>query len=145
MIVRKLRGCEVWLWPRSYYLETRYSDGTVVKASPEDTASYHRRARECGYRGPLATWHLCRDHEISHSLLAEARGMPFSPALWAVAHGEPPHTEANGQEEWVTLSFQHWCVTGDLYALEVLEMHGFTIDELTALKARLREFTTETT
>ena len=141
MIVRRLRGCEVWLWPRSYYLETRFPDATMVKASPEGTESYRRRARACGYRGHLALWQLCRDHELSHSILAEARGLPFSPVLWGVAHGELLSKEASDQEEWVTLSFQHWANTDDLDALEVLELHGWTLDELARLKAQLKELT----
>jgi hypothetical protein len=136
VIVRQFRGCQVWVWPETQFLRTVYPSGATVPAAPEDTAAYRATATGAGYGGD--TWRLCLEHEQAHTLLAEARGLPYSPTLWAQAHGEPLPRGLIPAEECVVLAFQAWC-NGDADALDVLEMYGWTGPELARLRAQLRE------
>lgn len=122
------------------HLRTVFSDGTCVPASPHDTPEYAKTAAECGYTGDDPQWQLCREHELAHSLLATYRGLPYSKTLWAQAHGAKLPRGVIPAEECVVLGFQAYC-NGDLDALDVLEMYGFTTWELARLKAQLREET----
>ena len=110
-------------WRRQYatvYVDTddRYArvsffDGAVCEARPHDTPAYDAFAATLGYAGPA--WPdpggaMSREHEVCHHFLAEVRGLPWSPALWAVAHGyelgaDPLH-QAIQEEEWLVTAFQ---------------------------------------
>jgi hypothetical protein len=136
MRVRRFRGCEVHIWDEARYLETVFDCGHKVPAAPQDQPQYRAIAHETGY-GP-DIWRQCLEHEMAHTVLAEYRGLPYSPTLWAVAHARPARTRANGREECVVQAFQAWC-NGNPDALDVLEMYGFEWRELARLKAQLRE------
>lgn len=69
-----------------HYTETRFPDGTVCKGYPEDTDAYRQIAKDLGYDDD--TGRLSVAHEVAHSLLAAARGLPHSPILWGIAHDE---------------------------------------------------------
>jgi hypothetical protein len=95
-----------------HYCETIFSDGTVVPAVPHDTESYSQHAVALGYgNDPDSRWRMCRDHELAHTLVAQAFGLPYSPTLWAVAHGSTKHTARTGEmgaEEDLVLAYQRW-------------------------------------
>jgi hypothetical protein len=133
--VRRFRGCEVRIW--AAYLETAFlCCGAKVPAAPQDTDAYRQTARACGYGDDTAA--LSRDHELAHTILAEARGLPWSPTLYSVAHGHPLPLGYVPEEEETVLSFQRW-VNGDLSGLDTLEARGWEWRELARLKAQLRE------
>lgn len=75
-------------WRR--HVVTLLKDGTAILAAVEETAEYEATARRLGYtdRGGLtaAEW-MNREHDPLHSLLAEAKGLPYSAVLWAVGNG----------------------------------------------------------
>lgn len=101
----------VEVWPHRQHLVTHFADDTHVDACPQPTVDYHTRANTLGYTGRLAAWHMCRDHELFHSFLAWTyMGVP-SPALWAVAHGEPTCRPDIDHEEAIVLrcQSQHRC------------------------------------
>ena len=98
-IEHQFRNCVVRLWPDERYMQTRFPDGTFCPAVPVLNAESQARARSLGYGEDLARMSV--EHELAHTVLAEAYGLPHSPALWAVAHGEaPPH---NAQLEEATV------------------------------------------
>jgi hypothetical protein len=82
---------------------THFDDGTKVVAAPVYDEESEARALDLGYRGADPVWQMTRDHDRVHSLLARARGLPFSPTLWAVAHGQPVPATANEEERIVFL------------------------------------------
>lgn len=84
------------------YARTTFADGTFVEARPQDDAAYRLTARELGYGED--TWSLCWQHEAAHSWLCERVGLPWSPTLFAVAHGET--FERASAEEAAVLEFQ---------------------------------------
>lgn len=86
-------------------LVTVFPDGSFLDAIPHSTPSYKLTARELGYPDDLeGCWEMCRDHELGHSFLAARVGLPWSPTLYAVAHGET--FERAAQEEAAVLAFQ---------------------------------------
>lgn len=66
---------------------THFPDGTSVPATANNDAESVERAKELGYH---STWEMTLFHELSHSLLAAAMGLPYSPVLWMVAHPDDP-------------------------------------------------------
>jgi hypothetical protein len=89
----KIGECVVTIGPS--WVVTRFPDGTEVHAHPTyDDESLHR-ALGLGYTWPypagdhIAINAMCRDHDYLHSVVAAELGLPWSPTLWAVAHGEP--------------------------------------------------------
>lgn len=103
-------ACDVRIFDEDHFLETVFHDGTRVPASPEDTDQYRATARRLGYG--IDTWALCRDHELSHTQLAELLGLPYSPTLWAVAHGHywgiPGRMGEMMAEGNMVLAYQQW-------------------------------------
>lgn len=91
------------------YLATVFEDGSRVPAKPHDTDAYRATAADHGYG--TDTWAMCLDHEIGHTICAQRNGLPYSPTLWAVAHGQPKHTSIPGEmyaEEEMVLAWQRW-------------------------------------
>lgn len=102
----------VQVWPHRQHLVTLFDDHTKVDACPEPTVDYHQRAKALGYTGQLAAWHMCRDHGLFHTMLSWMYFGTPSPALWAVAHGEPTTGRADiDHEESIVLrcQAQHRC------------------------------------
>jgi hypothetical protein len=85
---------------------TRFEDGTTVTACPQHDADYPAHALELGYTGVDVGWQMCRDHELFHNLMAWLYLGDVSPALWAVAHGEPLNRPDINHEEQQVLELQ---------------------------------------
>jgi hypothetical protein len=79
------RNCVVRIWPSHRYLETRFPDGAIAPAAPNDDEESRARAQRLGYGTDL--WRMTVEHELAHTFTAEARGDPFSIVLSYVAHG----------------------------------------------------------
>jgi len=77
---------EAWIYIYSGYTITRFRDGTFVTARHDDVRGLGqvRRARRLGYPSAEA---LNASHDLCHSLLASWLGEPYSPTLYAQAHG----------------------------------------------------------
>jgi hypothetical protein len=141
VIVHQFRHCTVRIWPERQYLEHVFEDGATVPATPEDNAAYRARAAANGYGAD--TWRQSLEHELSHTLIAEWLGHPYSRTLWRVAHAEPQPPETWGVEEAVVMAFQQFCcgIRGD--NLDLLEMLGWDPRELERLRDRLRVLTAD--
>src|SRR5690348_2647013 len=79
------KNCLVRL-EESGFTETMFADGTRVPAYPSGLAEQTEMSRRLGYGGDVKR--MCREHEVLHTWLCELFGLPYSPTLWAVAHGQ---------------------------------------------------------
>lgn len=77
---------------------TKFSDGAVLHAHPNYGDEDIARARALGYIGTdqEAVDAMTRDHDMIHSLVAEARGFIWSEALHGAATGRG---YAGGEDE----------------------------------------------
>jgi hypothetical protein len=95
-------------------LLTRFADGSVLFASPEDTDAYRETAAELGYG--TDTWSFCVDRALTFSWLAHTlSGLPRSPTLWTLANpGRPGGLPRRHQdaEETRVCAFQRFARTG---------------------------------
>jgi len=112
MTVHKVGECEVEIGKD--YVVTRFPDGKELHAHPNFSEEDIARAYALGYGDPdcdcrfhddrAAVVGMTLDHDYYHSLLAEARGLPYSPALYAAAGGDPiTHQEGDDEERIVFL------------------------------------------
>jgi hypothetical protein len=92
---------ETWVTVGPAWCVTRFPDGTEVHAHPSHTDEQAGAARALGYSH---VGEMTRDHDLLHSVIAEARGLPYSPVLWALAHGEPAPEGADDEERLVLLA-----------------------------------------
>ncbi len=134
------------LWSPAY-TETLYFDGTKVPAAPSGTQEQAHTARSLGYGDDVPR--MVQEHEVLHTLLAEARDLPVSPVLWDVAHGvrvEGRRLEEHYQEEREVLALQRYLNTGDRNQDPggVLSALDFEID-LDAVRERALELLNPTT
>lgn len=110
MDVIRLQGCLVRIFDQAHYVETIFPDGTKVPAAPQDSDEYRATAQRIGYG--TDTWRMCLEHEIAHTGLLQSLGLPYSPTLWAVAHGQhdgiPGSPGEMAAEEDLVLAFQTW-------------------------------------
>lgn len=107
-------GCELWIWPETRYLETRWPDGSKCGATRDCELNNLSYARHLGYPD---CWTAVVCHEALHHLIAQYLGHPYSPTLWAVARGYEEGTapyEARLFEEALVLATERWLNTGDL-------------------------------
>jgi len=118
--------CTVAIDREGRYVETVFADGAKVSAMPHDTPEYRQHARELGYGDDTAA--MSREHEVCHSLIAEARGEDVSPTLFAVAHNEPANT-LHYFEERLVLDFQRYLNGGPLTPGLVAEFDGITLKD----------------
>lgn len=83
----KIGECEVTVGAN--FVTTVFPDGHALHAHPQFGEEHVARARALGYEGDDvdAVEAMTRDHDVIHSLVAEARGESFSPVLYAAAHG----------------------------------------------------------
>lgn len=110
--------CRVTIDPALELVTTEFADGKRLHAQPNYDEESLARARALGYKGRKgcrctgrcpacdrwAVWRMNADHDLAHSMLAAAMGLPYSPTLWAVAHGEQyPHEDAMREERAVFL------------------------------------------
>jgi hypothetical protein len=112
-------SCHVRYFPATHFTATIFPDGTNVPAAPTNT-DYYRGMAEClGYKTDIAA--CCREHEILHTFLAEAQGLPHSPLMWAIAHGmedEIPLWQRENEEK-VVMDFQRYLNGADLETLDL--------------------------
>jgi hypothetical protein len=105
MQIIQLRACQFEFDHAKGYCCTTFSDGARVPAVPHDTDEYRQRAFDLGYGDN--TTQMCFDHELLHTLIAEARGDSFSRVLRHVAVGCSEITEQEiGEEEARVMEFQ---------------------------------------
>lgn len=105
-------GCTILIWNEGTYTETVFPDGTKCPALPHRTPEQAHTAAELGYGDDVDA--MCREHEVLHTLLALARGLPHSPTLWDVAHGPPdPAPDYHYEEEAEVLALQRLLNAGD--------------------------------
>lgn len=106
MQILKLKTCEFAFDAEKGYCQTTFADGAVVPAVPHDTDEYRERAQYLGYGED--TMRMCFDHELLHTLIAEARGLDYSPVLRYVADGHGMTEAEIGEEEARVLTFQRF-------------------------------------
>lgn len=88
---------------------TRYPDRSSVHAHPGSTPEDHARAHVLGYPDLAG---MTRDHDLLHTLIAQARGHAHSPTLWGVAHQQPAPAPVVDDEERLVLLVQRLCQVG---------------------------------
>lgn len=96
----QFRGCVVRYTPEARYVETLFPDGTKVPAMPQDNDDYRYKSAAMGYGDPMQ---MCLHHEVLHTMLCEAMGLNYSPALRSVALGL---NEDHSNEESMVMEFQ---------------------------------------
>ncbi len=99
--------CRVLVDEDARYVETRFEDGTKVGSTPNVDVGALLMGADLGYGED--TWHMSRDHEMSHTWLAHLDRRPWSPTMWRLAH--PQCSEVAGdaevaEEEAQVLEFQ---------------------------------------
>lgn len=125
------------------YTETIFRDGSIVPAYPMGTREQRDTCATLGYGADVAG--MCREHEILHTWLCEQFGLPHSPTLWAVAHGQSEGSApiwAQQNEEALVLSFQAFLNGADYdrkplksLARNGMSMHDLKQRALTILRA----------
>jgi hypothetical protein len=90
--------------PETHVCETRWADGKILVAAPEDTDAYRATARRLGYGAD--TWALCWSHEALHTILAQWQGQRYSLTLRGQAEGQPVAGDVAAWEEWHVTTLQ---------------------------------------
>lgn len=80
--------------------------GGCVLAYPEPTDEYRATAERLGYGDDVLA--CSRDHELAHTRLSLAAGLPCSPVLEALGAGAPLSPEDSAREEEAVMAFQAW-------------------------------------
>jgi hypothetical protein len=133
MRILTFKNCVVRAHLSAGYTETIFRDGSIVPAYPTGTAEQLQTSEDLGYGPDVAA--MCREHEILHTWLCEQFGLPHSPTLWAVAHGQPADAApvwAQQQEETLVLAFQAMLNgrPADASAFHSLRQRGLSLDQL---------------
>lgn len=104
----RVASCRVEIDDEAQRVRTTFADGSELVATPQHDAESIARARSLGYTGTdeEVVWGLTRDHDLLHSLLAEAQGLGASPTLHAVARGARVDPVAADMEERAVLLIQ---------------------------------------
>ena len=76
--------CEVYIDFEDGYVRTTFPDGLFSVARPIPGHDYAATLADLGY---ATAHHLTIEHDMLHTLIAVSRRLPWSPTLWAVAHG----------------------------------------------------------
>lgn len=101
-----LGDCTVDIWSNAIFTVFHTLENTpCARAAPQDSDVYRGLAQELGYGDD--TLRMCIEHELAHTLLAVARGLPWSPTLHAVAHGQV--YDQWQAEENAVIGFQRIC------------------------------------
>jgi hypothetical protein len=90
--------------------ETVFEDGRVCPAVFLDGTEQRLHSYDLGYFGDTRRMHL--HHEAAHTLIAEARGQPYSPTLRNVAVPGTAADDQRAEEESIVFSFQRWIRAG---------------------------------
>lgn len=69
---------------------------TVAATTDDDYDQQFSIACGLGYEGDVER--MNREHDLLHTLIAEAMGKPYSPTLYALAHGQPSPKGADVEE-----------------------------------------------
>jgi hypothetical protein len=87
------------------YMETGHPGGAVCPAlfSYDDEAKANAQA--WGY-GPDEVWRMHLEHELTHTLLAQAQGQEWSPVLYHVAGGAYMDAPDRAREEGQVVAVQ---------------------------------------
>ena len=85
----RFEHCRVVIDPDRRRVTTRFEDGAEVVTCPNLDHESIARARSLGYRGrdEAVAWAMASDHDLLHTLIAEAQGHPWSATLHAAANG----------------------------------------------------------
>lgn len=89
-----------------FHVATTFPDGKVATGVAQFEDEDEARARGLGYEGtrPDVCWSMHRDHDLLHTIVAQAAGWPYSMVLWASAHAvEHPAGFGNAEERMVFL------------------------------------------
>lgn len=122
------------------YTETIFRDESRVPAYPTGGDDQRQMSLQLGYGDDVAG--MCREHEVLHTWLCERFNLPYSPTLWAVAHGQAAGCApiwAQQEEEALVLSFQA-CLNdreADASKLRSLVDRGMSLEHLKTEAARL--------
>lgn len=143
--VIKIGEVEIDIWEEHQILATRFSDGLSVTAAPNYDEQSLAMAAMLGYGSD--TWMLSKHHELIHTLLAVARGKPYSPVLRGVAVREAGGNKEDVVsqvdsiwEEDLVLRFQSFVQTG-IISDSLADYRDDLGLDLDALAAELRRMT----
>ena len=87
------------------YMETCFPGGLTCPALFVDDAQARTNAESWGYQ-PDEVWRMHLEHELTHTLLAQASGRPWSPVLYHVAGGWFVEDDKRAQEEAQVVAVQ---------------------------------------
>lgn len=82
---------------------TIFNDGKVVLATPNYDNASLERANDLGYVGEDPVWQMTREHDLLHSILAEAVGKVWSPTLRSVCGDVKVDNDSVNKEECLAL------------------------------------------
>lgn len=90
------------------FVVTRFEDGTEIHAWSVYDETSMKTARDLGYQGTdeEVIDAMTREHDLTHTVLAVARGLRYSPTLWRVAHGLELDEDDVRHEEQMVLDAQ---------------------------------------
>ena len=95
--------CVFRVWSPDY-CETVFPDGAIAPALFAYTPHMSATALALGYGSHVRRMH--QHHDLAHTFLAEARGLPFSPVLRHAAHGTHVPDHQRAEEEALVMAFQ---------------------------------------
>ena len=105
----QFRGCAVFVDDLNRRVETVFPDGSKCEATPQYDETSIGRAKSLGYGDDI--WAMTVEHELSHTILAEAMNLPHSPTLYGVAHSD--YHKNWREEESRVLAFQRFVREGE--------------------------------
>jgi hypothetical protein len=112
---------------------TRFPDGAEIGAFPHEIPHYYVISHRCGYGDDIMAY--CREHDFSHSFVAERiRGGP-SYVLLAMAHQEKVDMGAAVYEEIAAQTFQRFLRTNERPILSGVNWDKLKADALELLNA----------
>lgn len=130
--VIRFNGCEVKRWSDDY-LETVFPDGRICPALFSYGPEAHADAQRLGYGDNVRLMHL--HHDIAHTFLAEALGLPYSPVIHRVATGTDVPADVRALEEGRVMAFQTYVMTTRTH--ELLTVFGPRLPRLARQFQRL--------
>lgn len=101
------------------YVETRFPSGRALIAAIATQPGQDKTAADLGFDSPEA---MNREHDIAHSLLAHWLGLPWSPNIYALAHGEPI-SDQHVTEEAAVLALQKYARAAGVDLLALVARH----------------------
>lgn len=83
------------------WVHTRFDDGAEVHAHPDGSSEQTHIARALGYGDDINRMNA--EHDLLHTLVADARGWSHSKTLLGVAHGQYAPREISDDEERIVM------------------------------------------